>query len=90
MGGISFPDLRYRQRFGLSRQFAGNLYMGGDYFQIGCLNRWQQCLCFADGFLLVGGLQAYAFAFTLDLVTEIVIATFAGLVNCTCFKFDAV
>ena len=33
---------------------------------------------------------AHTFAFTFDLVTEIVIAAFAGLVNRTCFKVDAV
>jgi|GEM_PF-2133768 len=49
-----------------------------------------QSFGFADGFFLICGFQADAFAFTFDLVTEIVITAFAGLVNSTCFKFDAV
>ena len=71
-------------------QLAGDFYMGGDHLQIGRLDGRQQFPCFADGLFLIGGFQADAFAFAVDLIAEVVIAALAGLIDGPGFQFDAV
>ena len=43
---------------------------------------------FFESFFLIGGFQADAFAFMLDLVTEVVVAAFLFLIDGSDIKFD--
>ena len=75
------PPLKNGDITGLRGQLAGDFHAGGDHLRIGCLDGRQQFPRFADGLLLIGGFQADAFAFAVDLLTGIVVAAFAGLID---------
>ncbi|MEI3002128.1 MAG: hypothetical protein V8T86_14715 [Victivallis sp.] len=62
--------------------------VGGDDFLGGSLNNREQFPGFFESFFLIGGFQADAFAFMLDLITEVVGAAFFFLVNGSDVEFD--
>lgn len=90
MIGVGFPDLRYGQGTDLRSHLAGDFYVGGDHLRIGRLDDRKQFPRFADRLFQIGSFQADAFAFAVDLITEIVVAALASLIDGPGFQFDAV
>ena len=86
--GVDVPNFGERQRACLFHEMPCDFDVGGDDFLGGGLNNREQFPGFFESFFLIGGFQADAFAFMLDLVTEVVGAAFLFLVNGSDVEFD--
>ena len=86
--GVDVPDFGERQRAGLFHEVPCHFDVSGDDFFRSCLNDREQFPCFFKSFFLIGGFQADAFAFMLDLVTEVIGAAFLFLIDGSDIKFD--